>query len=47
MKELTFAEAVKMLREIEEKYPNADRLEILAEAYNRGYEAAKTEKGEA
>ena len=40
MTELTFAEVKAILDEIETSSPNAGKLELIAEAYKRGYAAA-------
>lgn len=40
MKELTLAEAAAILQAVEERNPNPEKLELIAEAYKRGYAAA-------
>ena len=47
MKDLTFGEAAAILKEIEAENPKAERVEIIAVAYRRGYAAAEREQGRA
>lgn len=46
MKDLTLAEAMQILQAVEQEHPNPEKLEIIAEAYKRGYAAAAKEMKE-
>lgn len=44
MKTLTFGEVVELLKKIEAEHPNAEKVELVAAAYEEGYKAAEKER---